>query len=225
MSEDVKRGKFIVIDGMDGSGKGTQLKLLQEALKGLPVHYTREPGGTGSDTAEFLRKVILEADSDELRAYNINSVPLCDFFLFWASRAQHVEEVVEPKRKQGIHVISDRYDSSTLAFQIYGEQKDFRHLFQDVRRQVPPYFWPEAYIILDLPAEVAYERRRKDDEQKKTRFDLKPLEYHQEVRRGFGALQRVIGGSYSKGYLVDANRPVPDVFANVINLVRHTLEK
>jgi dTMP kinase len=153
-----KRGKFIVIDGMDGSGKGTQLALLRSALKEFPVHYTREPGGNGSDTAEFLRKVILEPDS-----FAISPTPLCDFFLFFGSRAQHVEEVVEPKREVGMHVISDRYDSSTWAFQICGEDRaELKELFRSVRHGLSTAFQPDLYIFLDLPAEVAFERRKKD---------------------------------------------------------------
>ena len=214
----MQRRKFIVIDGMDGSGKGTQLALLREALKDYPVYYTREPGGNGSDTAEFIRTVILKPES-----FNIAPVPLCDLFLFWASRAQHIEEVVEPKRAAGFHVLSDRYDSSTVAFQLYGEQKDFLTLFGSIRRAMPPTYWPDAYIILDLPAEVAYERRAKDAGQDKTRFDLKPIGYHARVRAGFRFFKDLVVDPNTV-HLIDANRSPEAVHAEVTALVRSILD-
>jgi dTMP kinase len=167
-----------VIDGMDGSGKGTQIKLLQEKLIDKPVLFTREPGG--SPLGEEIREILLRSDGHP-------SNPMADFFLFFASRGSHVEDVVTPKREQGIHVISDRYDSSTYAFQIHGEERnELVGLFDAVRSQLDPAkYYPTLYIVLDLPAEVAYERRSKDASQAKSKFDIKPLEYHVRVREGF----------------------------------------
>lgn len=211
-----KRGKFIVFDGMDGSGKGTQIDLIKQKLP--DAFFTHEPGGKNSATAEFLRTVILEPEK-----FGIAPVPLCDFFLFWASRAQHVEEVVEPKRAAGIDVLSDRYDSSTMAFQIFGEKKKFAELLRQVRLSVPGYYWPEAYIFFDLPAEVAYERRKRDAEQAKTRFDVRPIEYHERVREGFRQFVAFVAGSYSKAYIVDANRPPEAIHADVWAIVQKVL--
>lgn len=209
-----KRGKFIVVDGMDGSGKGTQLSLLRGKLKDYPVHYTREPGGNGSDTAEFLRRVILEPKN-----FAITPNPFCDFFLFWASRVQHINDVVEPRRESGVHVISDRYDSSTWAFQIFGEQQNFRSLFHDIRYRLPDICRPDAYIFLDLPAEVAFERRSKDAGQTKSRFDLKPLEYHERVRHGFRQFKREVVEDSSTVHLIDADRAPQVIHEEIASLV------
>ncbi len=209
----MSRGKFIVIDGMDGSGKGTQLALLHSKLSHLDVVYTREPGGNGVESAEFIRSLLLNPDK-----FNFTSNPLCDFFLFFASRALHIEQLVEPMRSAGRHVITDRYDSSTLAFQLYGERQDFRQLFIQVRTNLPAYFMPDAYIILDLPPEVAYHRRAQDAAQEKSRFDLKPLEYHQSVREGFKMLRSMIELPETV-HLLDANRPKEELHEELSSLV------
>lgn len=206
-----KRGKFVVIDGMDGSGKGTQLARLRGKLSHLDVVYTREPGGTPS--AEFIRDILLKPEK-----FDFTSHPLCDFFLFFASRALHVEQLVEPVRSLGRHVISDRYDSSTLAFQLYGERQDFRRLFIEVRKNLPAYFLPDAYIILDLPPEVAYQRRTQDASQEKTRFDHKPLEYHASVRQGFKMLESMVERGETVHFL-DAHRSVEEVHQELSELV------
>lgn len=207
------RGKFIVIDGMDGSGKGTQLALLRGRLSHLDIVYTREPGGNGVESAEFIRTLLLNPEK-----FNFTSNPLCDFFLFFASRALHIEQLVEPGRSHGKHVISDRYDSSTVAFQLYGEQKDFRNLFVQVRKSLPAYFLPDAYIILDLDPAVAFERRKKDMLQEKTRFDIKPLEYHERVRAGFRFMRQLVDDPETV-HLLDADRPPETLHEELSSLV------
>ena len=198
-----------MIDGMDGSGKGTQIKLLQDALPKDDFVFTREPGGTPK--AEEIREMLLRQDGPV-------SNPLCDFFLFWAARASHIEDLVAPTLVAGKHVISDRYDSSTFAFQMYGEERlqTFGELFNKIRTTLPDYYMPAGYIILDLPAEVAFERRKNSYEQEKSRFDVKPLEYHQRVRDGFVAFQKAVPGVH----LVDANRSPQAMHADVLELVR-----
>lgn len=199
------RGKFIVIDGMDGSGKGTQLALLRGVVKHLPVKFTREPGGT--PYAEEIREMLLRP-----AGLGPLSHPLCDLFLFWAARASHVESRIWPERDQGTHFVTDRYDSSTFAFQIYGERRfDYEQLFIKIREMVGHHFWPDAYIFLDLPAEVAYERRKKDLAQAQTRFDVKPIEYHEAVRNGFRDFEKIVSASAGKVFLVNANRPREDI--------------
>lgn len=209
-----KPGKFIVLDGMDGSGKGTQLALLRSALKDLPIHYTREPGGT--PLGEEIREMLLRP-----AGVGPSRHPYADFFLFWASRGSHVEEVVEPTRAGGVHVVTDRYDSSTFAFQIYGEQhNELERLFCEVRTWLPMRYRPDLYLFLDLPAEVAYERRAKDAGQAKTRFDLQPLEYHERVRQGFRDFAKLIKGGAGQVHIVDANRPPEAVHETIVSHIR-----
>ena len=203
-----KRGKFIVIDGMDGSGKGTQIKLLQEKLKASSILFTREPGG--SPKAEEIRNILLQTGGPQSNA-------VCDFFLFWAARGSHVEDVVAPTRAGGKHVICDRYDSSTYAFQICGEQAQawLKSMFTAVRTGLPEEYRPDLYIVLDLPAVVAFDRRNKDALQAKDRFDSKPLEYHERVRQGFSAFAREFGPVR----FVNAERTPEEIHADIWSIV------
>ncbi|HVV15242.1 MAG TPA: dTMP kinase [Candidatus Paceibacterota bacterium] len=203
-----KRGKFIVIDGMDGSGKGTQIKLLQERLADKGVLFTREPGG--SPLGEEIREILLRTEGN-------SRGPLADLFLFFASRASHVEDTVTPARERGTHVISDRYASSTYAFQAYGEEKrELLPLFDAVMHSLDrAKYWPDLYLILDLPGEMAYERRRKDAAQAKSGFDLKPLAYHERTREGFKAFAK----SYGPVEFVDASRSPQEIHADIWNIV------
>ncbi len=207
------KGKFIVIDGMDGSGKGTQIRMLKEKLEGKGVIFTREPGG--SPLGEEIRTILLRTEGNPRN-------PLSDLFLFFASRASHVEDTVEPARKGGVHDISDRYASSTYAFQIFGEERqEMIPLFDSVMQNLDrAKYWPDLYIFLDLPAEVAYERRMRDAAQEKSGFDLKPLEYHARTREGFKAF----GQKYGPAEFVDASRTPEEIHADIWRLVSRTLE-
>lgn len=208
-----KRGKFIVIEGLDGSGKGTQIRLLKEKLSRQPVFFTREPGGEGNALAEEIREMLLRQGGPE-------STGLADFYLFFASRAAHVELTVEPNRARGTHVVCDRYASSTYAFQIYGEERyGLKALFDANMQSLGTNFYPSLYIVLDLPPEVAYERRKKDDEQAKSKFDIKPLAYHERVREGYKAFAK----KYGPVEFVDANRPVEEVQQDVWNIISREL--
>jgi len=201
-----------VLDGMDGSGKGTQLKLLQEKLKGTQALFTREPGG--SPRAEEIRTMLLQAGGKPSNA-------VCDFFLFWAARGSHVQDVVAPARDKGTHVICDRYDSSTYAFQIIGEETEpwLKELFISTRATLPQAYKPDLYIVLDLPAEVAFERRSKDAAQEKSKFDTKPLEYHSRVREGFKQFAAAFGSTV----FVNADRSPDEMHAEIWSIVQKEL--
>jgi dTMP kinase len=207
-----KRAKFIVMEGLDGSGKGTQVKLLQQKLQGQNVFFTREPGGTDNALAEEIRTMLLRQGGPP-------STPRTDLHLFFASRAVHMELTVEPRRLQGIHVVSDRYASSTYAFQIYGEEQyELKKIFDESLQDLVA-FAPTLYIVLDLPPEVAYLRRKKDDEQAKSKFDIKPLEYHERVREGYKAFAK----KYGPVEFVDADRPIEAVHEDIWKLVSEHL--
>lgn len=173
--------KYVVYDGMDGSGKGTQMKLLRETF-GATVVFTREPGGT-----VFAEKIRTLALDDPLAE---KSTALSSFFLFWAAREELQQNLVAPALKSGKHVFSDRGDSSTFAFQLCGEgHEELLNVFMRARElvfaQENGRYQPDLYIVLDLPAEVARERALHDTGRVKNRFDLRGLEYYERVRAGF----------------------------------------
>lgn len=174
--------KYVVFDGMDGSGKGTQIERLQKRLRGQPVIFTREPGGP--PLAEELRKIIRD---NPLAA---SSTAVFHFLGFWMAREESMHRVVMPALQSGKHVFSDRGDSSTFAFQLYGEEHTelvpefagMRHLIfgsHHGRRA------PDLYIVFDLPAEKARERALQDANRTQTHFDVRDIEYYKRVRDGF----------------------------------------
>lgn len=202
-----------MIDGMDGSGKGTQIKLLKEKLAGKPVLFTREPGG--SSRAEEIRELLLREEGPQ-------SNTVCDFFLFWAARGSHIHDVIVPAREAGTHVISDRYDSSTYAFQVWGEESHswLEFAFEVVRNMaVTTDYHPDLYVILDLPPEVAFERRKSDATQAKSRFDTKPVTYHERVQGGF----RRFANKFGSTVFVDANRTPEEIHADMWEIVSREL--
>lgn len=211
-----QRGKFIVIDGMDGSGKGTQIDMLRERLKEYPAIFTREPGGSGK--ADQIRDILLDRNSP-------SSTPLCDFFLFWSARASHLEDTVLPSLAKGISVISDRFDSSTYAFQICGEDHpEWEDMFWRVRDQLRlllgERYSPDLYIFLDLDERIAYKRRAADKCQEKTRFDVKPVEYHRRVRAGFTKWSE----RFTNCTVVDAQQSIENVARDIWAIISNEFD-
>lgn len=208
-----KKAKLIILDGLDGSGKGAQIELLKKFLvdKKVSILFTREPGG--SPYGEEIRKLILNSMGK-------SADPLTQFFLFWADRDDHMRKVVSPALLKGINVISDRFDSSTFAFQIFGgAQTKLLQPFSFFRKLVLGEVEPSLYIVLDLPPDVALERIKKDKERLKTHFDLQPLSYHSRVRAGFKRFK-------SMGYrvvFVNADRPPEDIHKDIKKLVSDEL--
>lgn len=173
--------KYIVFDGMDGSGKGTQMKLLRETFGDSAV-FTREPGGT--PFAEEIRTLVLE---NPLAG---KSTPLNNFLLFWAAREELQQNLVVPALRSGKHVFSDRGDSSTFAFQLLGEEhEELLDAFMRMRALVfaggNGRQQPDCYIVFDLPADIARARALRDARRVQNRFDLRDIEYYERVRAGF----------------------------------------
>lgn len=179
----MKNAKYVVFDGMDGSGKGTQIEILQKKFS--DVVFTLEPGGT--PFADEIRKIVRD---NPLAG---KSTPLNNFLLFWAAREELQHNLVAPSLQAGKHVFSDRGDSSTFAYQIYGEANtdlitpffEMRKLvFEKAGRQLP-----NLYVVFDLPAEVAHGRVMAAGVNKRNHFDTRNLAYYERVRNGFWNFQ------------------------------------
>lgn len=169
---------FIVIDGLDGCGKGTQLKLLEEraSREGHTFVFTREPGG--APLSEKLRELF---KSD----LGMQSSALTQAFMMWAARRNYLEKIVWPALEKGIPVFSDRGDSSTLAYQVYAKQApELEEEFWHMRELVFAENAPTLYLFLDVPAEIARERSLADSTHD-SNFDTAPVDFHQRVRKGF----------------------------------------
>src|SRR5689334_13940919 len=142
-------GKFIVLDGPDGCGKGTQLKLLAERLssEGLTVVKAKDPGGTV--IGDRIRSVLLDFDLSQMDVR-------CETFLFMASRAQLVGEVVEPAIRSGNVVLCDRFISSTCAYQ-GAAGYDMKRVIE-VGRYAVGNTWPDLTIILNVSPDEGFRR-------------------------------------------------------------------
>ncbi len=174
---------FVALEGPDGSGKSTQMRLLRAALtsRGLDVVWTREPGGTA--IGEQVRAVLHD------RA-NVAMLPITEALLYSAARAQLVSEVIRPALARGAMVITDRYAASTFAYQGHGHGVDLGAL-REITALVTGGLWPDLTIYLDLPAERGLERKLKDRQAGQgewNRMDEQALAFHRAVRTGYLAL-------------------------------------
>ncbi|RTG92428.1 dTMP kinase [Thermus scotoductus] len=185
------KGFFLTLEGLDGSGKTTQARLLAQFLeeKGIKVRLTREPGGGLPGVRDLLLKG--EALSPE-----------AEYLLFSADRAEHVRKVILPALEEGFWVISDRYLDSSLAYQGYGRGLPLSWLLQ-VAKEVTLGLQPHLTFLLDLPPEEALKRVSTPD-----RLEKAGLEFFKRVRQGYLELAAREPGRF---LVVDATRPVDEV--------------
>jgi dTMP kinase len=147
-----RRGKFITFEGLDGTGKSTQLRKLAAALRasGHKVFETREPGGTA--TGEKIRRVLLDSATEGLS-------PLAEMALMFASRAQHIAEVIQPALERGQIVLCDRFTDSTEAYQGYG-RKLGSEAVHELHRVLCGGLQPDLTILLDSDPAMSVGRAR-----------------------------------------------------------------
>jgi dTMP kinase len=172
---------FITFEGVEGSGKTTQIRRLKRYLtqKGVPCKVTREPGGC--PIGEKVRKILLDPDHREM-------VPLSELLLYEASRAQHVKEVIEPLLKRGVTVLCDRFSDATIAYQGFGRKLDLG-LIQRFNRLSTQRIKPDITFLLDCPSDMglkrAIQRNQTLKKEKEERFEREKIQFHHRVRRGY----------------------------------------
>jgi dTMP kinase len=199
------KGKFITLEGVEGVGKSTNLEVISEFVKsgGYDVLVTREPGGT--TLGERVREILL--DKNEYRM-----MPMAELLLMFAARAQHVEEVIKPALALGTWVLSDRFTDSSYAYQGGGRQMGSAAV-AELEHQVLGNFRPDLVIILDLDVRAGLERASKVSEA--DRFESEEGAFFERVRASF------VRRSSEPGYhLVDAARPLIDVQAEIISIIK-----
>jgi dTMP kinase len=160
-------GLFLTLEGLDGSGKSTQAKLLAAFLegRGLPVVLTREPGGGLPGVRDLLLRGELS--------------PEAEYLLFSADRAEHVRKVILPSLEAGAWVVSDRYLDSSLAYQGFGRGLPLPWLLE-VAKEATLGLTPRLTFLLDLPPEEALRRVRDPD-----RLEREGLAFFHRVREGY----------------------------------------
>ncbi len=172
------KGTFISFEGIEGTGKSTQARLLSEYLKGkgFEVVLTEEPGGT--QIGLRIRELLLSVEHKEM-------MPITELLLYNASRTQHTEEVIIPAINRGAVVITDRFTDSTIAYQGYGRGIDL-NLLDSIDLIATGRLRPDITILLDLDVEVGLKRNRGIN--KTDRLELEDVEFHQKVRSGYHSL-------------------------------------
>jgi dTMP kinase len=177
---------FITFEGVEGSGKTTQIQRLKKYLtqKGILCKVTREPGGC--PIGEKVRKILLNPDHHEM-------VPTTELLLYEAARAQHVKEVIKPfLKKEGI-VLCDRFSDATLAYQGYGRRIDLKWIDR-LNRLASQGIKPHVTFLLDCPSDVglkrALQRNRTLKQEREERFEREEIQFHQRVRKGYLAIAK-----------------------------------
>lgn len=206
------RGIFITFEGIEGSGKTTQIALLADYLvaRGRSVRLTREPGGT--PIGDQVRKILLDPANTALD-------PRAELLLYAAGRAQHLAEFIRPSLAGGTIVLCDRFSDATKAYQGYGRGLDLE-LIGDLDRIVTGGMRPDLTILLDIEASEGLARARGRNSRHglgaEARFENELLPFHERVRKGYLDLAKQEPGRFR---IVDASRQSETVHLDVRRIV------
>jgi len=199
------------MEGGEGTGKTTQVKLLMAALehRRIPAKATREPGG--SPGAEAIRRLLLEGDSDRWDAVG-------EALLLVAARSDHVARLIAPSLAEGVWVVSDRFADSTLAYQGYGRGLALEDLVR-LHRFALGSFAPDLTVILDLPVEIGLARAiaRAGGED---RFERLDRAFHERLRHGF---RQIALDDAARCVLIDASNDPQTVHQAILDAVQGRL--
>ncbi|HET7711813.1 MAG TPA: dTMP kinase [Thermoanaerobaculia bacterium] len=169
---------FITFEGIEGSGKSTQLRRLAARIPDAVL--TKEPGGT--PTADRIRSILLDSGS--------HLDPAAEMFLFAASRRQHVVEVIRPALANSRPILCDRFTDATLAYQGFGRLIDLDRL-RMLNTWATDSLTPDLTLLFDLPEEVGLARARRRNAARSAdegRFEAEDLRFHRRVREGYLSL-------------------------------------
>lgn len=202
------KGKFITLEGPDGSGKTTVSKIVFEQLtaEGYKVLLTREPGGI--DISEQIREIILDTK-------NVTMDARTEALLYAAARRQHLVEKVQPALDEGYIVICDRFVDSSLVYQGVGRKIGIDEVYQinlfaigDIK--------PDATIFFDVPYEVGLARIN-NGERVADRLDLETNDFHKDVYNGYMTICDKFADRITK---IDASKEIDDVVSQVLNVIK-----
>ncbi len=206
-SLDKKRGYFVTLEGGEGSGKSTQLGLLEDYLSkgGYDVIFTREPGGT--PISEKIRKILLGGENTEM----------CDeteALLFAAARVQHIKEKILPAVAAGKTVVCDRYVHSSLVYQGYA--RGLGDFVEKVNSYALENCMPDVTIFLDITPERAFARKGGAD--KDDRLEQSGMDFHKRVYDGYVRVAEKFPDHFVR---INADRPVEDVFEDILSTLEN----
>lgn len=204
---------FITLEGIEGSGKTTQVKRIGEFLKsrGQDFIVTREPGGT--EIGKKIRAILLDPESKDM-------APLTELLLYTADRAQHIKESVIPSLSEGKTVLCDRYFDATVVYQGFARGLDIG-LINKLHKLILNDLKPDITILFDLPAEKGLLRAWQQIEKGtrvgvETRFEKETLSFHEKVRQGYLELARIEPERFR---IVDASKDEVRVSKEIIKVL------
>ena len=171
------KGRFITLEGTEGSGKSLQSKLLCRYLKkkGYKIVHTREPGNTS--ISKVIRKVLLDPKNKSL-------TDVTELFLYLADRSQHVEEIIQPNLKKGYIVVCDRFADATVAYQGYGRKLPLLLIYK-LNLLATKGIKPDLTVILDIPLKTGLRRAIKVGPYAGDRIEREALAFHRRVHHGY----------------------------------------
>src|SRR5438876_5597281 len=223
MPAHLHRGKFITFEGLDGCGKSTQAEKLAEVLReqGFQVLVTREPGGTA--TGEKIRHLLLDTSTAGLS-------PFAELALMFASRAQHIEEVIQPALAQGQVVLCDRFTDSTEAYQGGGRKLGSEPVLA-LHRILCGDLQPELTILMDSDVAASVERARRRNNSvvaKNGRDKNDENRFEQESRAFFGRVRlkylEIAAREPQRVQVVDARGSADDTHRKILEIVSRKLK-
>jgi dTMP kinase len=202
---------FITFEGIDGSGKTTQLKLLHDHLvaQGIDVLAAREPGGTAA--GESIREILLHSKTTGLE-------PLSELLLYYASRRQNLFQNIVPAINSGYWVLCDRFADASMAYQGYGRGIDLEFIRQ-LDRAVIGHHQPNVTILIDIDPSVGLSRARERNSQgivDEGRFERESLEFFERVRNGYLNIARK---DPQRVRVVPGNQPLVEVHRDILSLL------
>ena len=205
---------FITLEGPEGSGKTSAIKIVKEALEkeGHQIVMTREPGGT--PISEQIRNVILDKANTAMD-YRTEAL------LYAASRRQHLVEKVWPNVKEGKLVICDRYLDSSLAYQGYARELGVEDIL-NVNMYATEGTFPDLTLLFDLPPEVGLARINANADREVNRLDLEKMSFHEKVRNGYLTLAKRFPERY---IIIDATQPLEKVAHDALKAIKERLTK
>ncbi len=197
------KGFFITFEGMEGSGKTTQAKMLYDYLRKRDTDclLTREPGGTR--ISEKIRRLILDCE-------NANMFPKTELFLYLASRNQHVEEVIRPALSSDKVVISDRFFDATLAYQGAGRNLPMETV-KELNKLATDSLTPDVTFLLDVPVKEGLKRIQRTD-----RIELEDEEFHDRVRKEY---LNIGAREFGRITLLDGKKGKEEIHSKVVEVV------
>lgn len=206
MKQSTTKPLFITVEGIEGAGKSTAIKFIQQQLTaaGIAHQVTREPGGT--EIAEQIRQIFLQHHVEKM-------APTTELLLMFASRAQHLTHIIQPALTMGKWVLCDRFTDATYAYQGGGRGMD-QKCIADLEHWVQGALRPDYVLLLDVPVAVGLQRIKKRSAE--DRIEAEKAQFFERVRQAYLARAQAMPERYK---IINANQLWADVEQQIRGIV------